>query len=118
MTPTIEQVTAAIPDWTGSRIAAERIPAGLTNTNYRVEVDGTPFFVRIPGGATELLAVDRANELHNTRAAAAAGVSPRVVHAIDPWDVFVLDWMPARTMSNTALSERGMPGRIAEVLRR
>jgi hypothetical protein len=57
--PTIEQVIAAIPDWAGRSVTAERIPAGLTNTNYRVEVDGTPFFVRIPGAGTDLLAVDR-----------------------------------------------------------
>jgi len=51
-------------------VAAERIPAGLTNENWRVTVDGVAHFVRIPGPATELLAVDRINERHNTRAAA------------------------------------------------
>ena len=63
-------------------MTAERIPAGLTNTNYRVEVDGTPCFVRIPGAGTDLLAVDRGNELHNTVAAAEAGVAPRVTHTV------------------------------------
>jgi thiamine kinase-like enzyme len=117
-TPSIEQVIAAIPAWAGRTVTAERIPAGLTNTNYRVEVDGTPHFVRIPGAATELLAVDRGNELHNTRAAAAAGVSPRVLHSLPEWDVFVLEWLRGRTMSNEALGAAGMPPRIAEVLRR
>jgi thiamine kinase-like enzyme len=116
--PTIEQVIAAIPDWAGRTVRAERIPAGLTNTNYRVEVGGTPYFVRIPGAATDLLAVDRGNELHNTRAAADAGVAPRVVHAIPEWDVFVLEWLQAGTMSNAALAEPGVPGRVAAVLRR
>jgi thiamine kinase-like enzyme len=115
--PTIEQVIAAIPQWTGRAVTAERIPAGLTNTNFRVEVDGTPMFVRIPGGATELLAVDRANELHNTRAAAAAGVAPRVLHSLADWDVFVLEWLPARTMSVETLGAPGMPARIAAVVR-
>jgi thiamine kinase-like enzyme len=116
--PSIEQVIAAIPDWAGGVVSAERIPAGLTNTNYRVEVDGTPYFVRIPGAATELLAVDRGNELHNTKAAAAAGVAPAVVHAIPDWDVFVLEWLPSRTMSVEALGGSGMPGRIADVVKR
>jgi thiamine kinase-like enzyme len=118
MAPTIEQVIAAVPGWTGRSVVAERIQAGLTNTNYRVEVDGTPFFVRIPGAATELLAVDRANELHNTRAAAEAGVAPAVVHAIPEWDVFVLAWLPATTMSNESLRAPGMPARIGATLRR
>ena len=98
-------------------MTAERIPAGLTNTNYRVEVDGTPYFVRIPGAATELLAVDRANELNNTRAAAETGAAPRVVHALPEWDVFVLEWLPGRMMSNEALAAPGMPARIASALR-
>ena len=118
MPPTIEQVIAAIPDWVGRSVTAERIPAGLTNTNYRVEVDGTPCFVRIPGAATELLAVDRGNELHNTLAAAEAGVAPRVLHSLPEWDVFVLEWLSARTMSVETLNVAGTPARIAEVLRR
>ena len=118
MPPTIEQVIAAIPDWAGRSVTAERIPAGLTNTNYRVEVDGTPCFVRIPGAGTELLAVDRGNELHNTVAAAEAGVAPRVIHTVPEWDVFVLEWLDARTMSNESLRRaRACRRRIAAVLR-
>jgi len=117
MAPTIEQVIAAVPGWTGRSVVAERIQAGLTNANYRVAVDGTPFFVRIPGAATELLAVDRANELHNTRAAAEAGVAPPVVASLPDWDVFVLEWLAARTMSNESLNAPGMPARIGATLR-
>ncbi len=117
MAPTIEQVIATIPAWAGRSVTAERVPAGLTNTNYRVDVDGTPHFVRIPGAATELLAVDRSNELHNTRAAAAAGVSPHVLFALPEWDVFVLEWLPATTLSVETLGAPGMPTRIAETLR-
>ena len=118
MSTTIGQVIAAIPDWAGHAVRTERIPAGLTNSNFRVDVDGTPYFVRIPGAGTDLLAVDRGNELHNTRAAAQAGVAPSVVAAIPEWDVFVLEWLPARTMSVEELGAAGMPARIAEVLRR
>ena len=107
--PTIEQVIEAVPALAGGAVAVERIAAGLTNTNYRVEVDGTPFFVRIPGAATDLLAVDRSNELFNTRAAAEAGVAPRVVDTIPEWDVFVLEWLEAQTMSNEALGGAGRP---------
>lgn len=116
--PTIDAVIATIPEWAGRTVTAAQIPAGLTNRNYRVEVEGEPIFVRIPGAATELLAVDRANELHNTRAAASAGVGPRVLHVIPRWDVFVLEWLPGRTMSNEAFAAPGMPARIAATLRR
>jgi thiamine kinase-like enzyme len=116
--PTIDEVIAAIPDWAGRQIKTVPISGGLTNRNYRVEVDGVPRFVRIPGPATDLLAIDRANELANTRAAAAAGVGPRVVHDLPAWDVIVLEWLPGRTMSNAAFDEPTMPARIAATLRR
>ncbi len=116
--PTIEEVIAAIPGWTGRLVAAEPISGGLTNANFRVVVDGAPYFVRIPGPATELLAVDRANELANTRAAAVAGAGPRVLHHLPAWDALVLEWLPGRTMSNAAFAAPGMPERIAAALRR
>ena len=84
-TPTIEEVVAAIPAWRGRAIRIEAIAGGLTNRNYRVDVDGAPHFVRIPGPASELLAIDRRNELHNTRAAASAGVGPRVLRHLPRW---------------------------------
>ncbi|HXI79822.1 MAG TPA: choline kinase family protein [Verrucomicrobiae bacterium] len=118
MDPTIEQVIAAIPAWAGREVVAEAIPAGLTNRNYRVTVDGTPTFVRIPGADTGLLAVDRGNEIHNTRAAAAAGAGPAVLHHLPQWDAFVLEWIDGRTMSNATFARAGEPERVAAAARR
>ena len=61
----------------GCNISIQPMSGGLTNTNYKVIVDGVPFFVRVPGEGTELLAVDRHNEYFNTHAAAEAGVGPQ-----------------------------------------
>jgi hypothetical protein len=117
-TPTIEEVVAAIPAWRGRAIRIEAIAGGLTNRNYRVDVDGAPHFVRIPGRASELLAIDRRNELHNTRAAASAGVGPQVLRHLPRWDVMVLEWLPGRTMSNGAFAQPTSPARIAAALHR
>jgi thiamine kinase-like enzyme len=111
----IEQVVARM--WPGREIRVSPIAAGLTNQNFRVEVDEVPFFVRLPGASTELLAVDRGNELHNTRAAAVAGVGPKVVHADPDSGAFALEWIEGRTMSNTAFAEPGTPARIATAVR-
>jgi len=111
----IDHVVARL--FPGRRTQVEPIAAGLTNQNFRVEVDGSPFFVRLPGASTDLLAVDRANELHNTRAAAEAGAGPRVVHHDSDSGALVLEWIDARTMSNAAFKAPGMPARIAEALR-
>jgi thiamine kinase-like enzyme len=117
MTITIEEVVAHIPDWQGKRVQTMPLSGGLTNTNYRVDADGTLHFVRIPGAKTELLAVDRQNEHYNTQAAAQAGVGPKVLYHIPEFDVMVLEFIQGETMSNQKLSAPGMPARIAHSLK-
>jgi thiamine kinase-like enzyme len=111
----IQEVVARV--WPMAGVSIAPITAGRTNQNFRVEVDGRPFFVRLPGASTDLLAVDRTNELNNTRAAAEAGVGPRVVGVDAESGAFALEWIDGRTMSNAAFAEPGTPARIAEALR-
>jgi thiamine kinase-like enzyme len=41
-----------------------------------------------------------------------------VAHSLPDWDVFVLDWVPAATMTIESLGAPGMPTRLAETLGR
>ena len=75
--PVIDEIVSKIEDWRGRKISIQPLSGGLTNTNYKVTVDGTPFFVRVPGESTELLAIDRRNEYFNAKAAAETGVGPQ-----------------------------------------
>lgn len=113
----IEQVIDEIPDWQGRDVRSEPLTGGLTNTNYRVTVDDKIFIVRIPGASTELLAVDRENEIFNSKAAAEAGVGPKVLHELPQYNVMVLEFIAGQTMSNESLQAPGMPARIAHSLR-
>jgi len=114
----IEQVVERIPDWRGKPVAIQPLSGGLTNTNYRVEVDGTPHVVRLPGASTELLAIDRANEHHNTKAAGEAGVGPRIAHYLPDENVMALEFIHGETMSIPKLQAPGMPTRIAQSLKK
>ena len=118
MSITIEEVAGRISEWHGKQIAIHPLAGGLTNRNYRVQVDDTSYVVRIPGQSTELLAVDRTNEYHNTRAAAAAGVGAGVVHYLADCTVMVLAFIPGETMSIAALQQPGMPARMAAALKK
>ena len=117
MTIGIEEVVAAVDRWRGRSVAIEPLSGGLTNVNYAVTVDGERMFVRVPGVDTSVLAVDRTNELHNTRAAAETGIGARVVHALPEHGVIVLEWIEGRTMSNELFAERDMAPRVAASLR-
>jgi len=109
----IEEAVAKIEDWKGKNVSIEPLSGGLTNSNYKVTVDGTPFFVRVPGKSTELLAVDRKNEHFNSKAAAEAGIGPKVLYHVPEYDVMVLEFIDGRTMSKDTLCAPGMPTRMA-----
>jgi len=115
---TIEAIVADLDAWKGRTTQIERLSGGLTNTNFKVTVDGRAFFVRIPGEGTDLLAVDRQNEYHNAQAAAESGVGPRIIHYLPEHHVMVLEFLVGATMSSVELNKPGMPGRIASVIKR
>ena len=116
--PIIDDVVAKIQDWQGKNISIQPLSGGLTNANYKVEVDGTPYFVRVPGESTDLLAIDRANEYHNSKAAAEANVAPKVLYHLPEYSVMVLEFLTGKTMSKDSLNADGMPTRMAKVIKK
>jgi thiamine kinase-like enzyme len=113
-----EEAIEELPAWQGKAKKISPLHGGLTNTNYVVEVEGTPYFVRLPGESTELLAVDRDNEYFNTRAAAETGIGPKVIDHLPRYNIMVLEFIDGETMSNEKLQAPGMPVRIAESLKK
>lgn len=116
--PIIDEVVAKIPEWDGKDVSITSLSGGLTNSNFKVEVDGTPYFVRVPGASTELLAVNRENEYHNSKAAFVAGVGPKVLFHLPEYDVMVLEFINGKTMSKDSLNEPGQTARMAEVIKK
>lgn len=114
----IEDVVSKVEDWRGRDIVVTPLSGGLTNTNYKVEVDGVPHFVRVPGASTELLAIDRDNEHHNAKAASHAGVAPRVLHHVPEFDSMVIEYLDGKTMSKDDLKQPGMPTRMAQAIKK
>ncbi|TAH53236.1 MAG: LPS biosynthesis choline kinase [Chloroflexota bacterium] len=113
----IESLLSRLATFQNKTLIVTPLSGGLTNTNFRVEADGVPYVVRLPGAQTELLAVDRANEVYNARAAHAAGIAPRVVEYLDDVNVMVLEFVRGETMSSARLNEKGMATRMAHALK-
>jgi thiamine kinase-like enzyme len=114
---TVEEIVDRIDAWRDRPVSIRPLTNGLTNANYRVDVNGRAFVVRIPGASTELLAIDRANELHSARIAAALGIGPAVLHHFPDSGATVVEFLHGRPMTNDTLREPGMPARIAGTLR-
>jgi thiamine kinase-like enzyme len=78
--PILEAVVEAMPGWTAAhRLRVRPIEGGITNRNFRVDVDGRSYVVRVAGTGTELLGIDREAERTAAEAAAAVGIGPEVV---------------------------------------
>ncbi len=116
--PVIEEVVAKIEDWKGKDISIQHLSGGLTNTNYKVKVDGKAFFIRVAGEGTELLAIDRKNEFHSSKTAERAGVGPKVLYHLPEYNVMVLEFLQGITMSKESLNAPGMPKRMADSIKR
>ncbi len=99
--------------WRGRKVDISPLSGGLTNENYLVEVDGERYVMRLPGQSTELLSIDRENEVFNTKAAAATGIGPRVLEHVPGLDVMVLEFIPGPTMTAETLQSVHMARRMA-----
>ena len=82
--PILARLRTSIPAWdTGQDIQIERI-GGLTNTNYRIQVNGERFVLRVSGNNTHHLGINRIHESNTLRSAAALGLGPEVIAFLLP----------------------------------
>jgi len=114
----VEEALDRISLWRGKDLTVTSLSGGLTNENYLVDAGGDRYVMRIPGASTELLSIDRVNEVHNARAAASTGIGPAVLEHIPQLDVMVLEFIPGPTMSALRLQTESMVRRMAASFRR
>lgn len=116
---TVDEVIAAIPAWArASRRTVTELHGGITNRNYRVDVDGESFVVRIGGEGTALLGIDRAREYGCTRAAHRMGVAPEAVHFFPDAGVLVTRFISGRILTPEELRQAPTLRRAARSIRR
>ena len=113
-----EEAVGRVTLWRGQTVQVSPLSGGLTNENYLVEAGGERYVMRLPGESTELLSIDRANEVYNARAAASTGIGPEVLEHIPQLNIMVLEFIDGPTMSATALQSVRMARRMAESFRR
>ena len=105
---------AGLACWSG-RVAPEPLTGGITNKNYLVRDRGERFVVRI-GDDIPVHQVMRFNELAASRAAAAVGLSPQVVHS-EP-GALVFRFIEGKTLAAEDVRPRPMLARILPLIRR
>jgi thiamine kinase-like enzyme len=107
-----------VPSLAGTPRRVQPLDGGLTNRNYKVSTPAGTFVARVFAAGTEVLAIDRDNEHHNTVAAAAAGAGPPVIEYSPQAGVLVIGYLTGRTLTDPDLARPGVIHRVAEACRR
>lgn len=116
---TIEEAIARISSWQkASSLAITPLPGGITNFNYRVDVDREPFHVRIWAKQAELLGIDREREYHCMVAASRTGAAPEVVHFLPEAGVMVTRFIAGRSLSQEEMARPETVRRVVESMHR
>ncbi len=126
----MEAVDAAVERlWPGRRATVTELGGGITNHNFKIEVDGAAYVLRMGGAKTGLLGIDRAVEHAASLRAEEIGVGPPVAdfvasegwlvtRFIDGRPIPVEEMRTPSTLSRVALalrtlhSARAIPGRF------
>ncbi len=119
MTLSIEKAITRIPQWTNtSDLKISPLTGGITNENFRIEVNGDVFVLRIPGVDTELLGIVRSTECAVSQAAGEIGIGPEVFYIIEPEGYLVTRFIEGRQPSPDELGQSKNISRVADAIRR
>ena len=98
---TIDRLIKLIPEWKGKLIKVDPINRGITNINFKVNVDKRVFFLSMPDSDSELLNIDYRNKYYNNKICGDIKISPRVVHFIESDNLLVTEFIKSKTTSLT-----------------
>ncbi|MCL4531549.1 MAG: phosphotransferase family protein [Chloroflexi bacterium] len=113
------EAVARIPGWANaSSLRISSLGGGITNQNFRVDVNGESFALRIPGENTELLGINREYEYKANLAAGKLGLAPEVIDFIQPEGCLVTRIINGRQPSPEELRQPNRIRDIAALLRK
>jgi len=95
----LELALERIPELADAGRVVTPIAGGMTNRNFRVRTADGDYVVRLGVKETGELGIDRDNEDHNSRLAAAAGVGVRVVARLRDPEALVVEFVRGTTLA-------------------
>ena len=117
LTPVID-IVRRVPGWHAADPVITPLPGGITNRNFRIEIDGGVFVVRLPGERTELLGIDRAGEAAASYLAADIGIAPAVRAELLGVGTLVTEFVGGVVATTEALLAPGVLEHMTAMVRR
>jgi len=115
-----EHILKLIPEWNEADTIITALDGGITNQNYRVDIGGECFVLRIGGKGTHLLGIDRERERVCTGLAAQSGIGAEVIsyRASDEGEILVTRFIAGTAITPERAVQPEMLPRIVATMRR
>jgi thiamine kinase-like enzyme len=119
MALTVDEAIARVPQWADAKdLRVSSLDGGITNSNFRVDVDGESFALRIAGNDTDKLGIDRGNEYAANLAAGNLGIAPEVIHVIQPEGYLITRFINARPFPIEEITQVDNIRRVIDLVRK
>ena len=117
MAITINEVVELVSQWHEKKISIEPLSGGITNSNFKIIVNGSLFFVSISGRNSRMLGVDWYNKFFNAKICGKTGLSPRVVQHFPLQRALVLEFLPYALCSVESLQRLAVQRRLVHTVK-
>jgi thiamine kinase-like enzyme len=114
----VADIVRRVPGWHDADPVVAPLEGGITNRNFRVEIDGATFVVRLPGERTDLLGIDRAGEAAASSIAADLGIGPPIRAELPGIGTLVTEFVGGTPATTEALLAPGALENVAGMIRR
>jgi thiamine kinase-like enzyme len=119
MALTLEEAIARVPQWaSASDLNATPLGGGITNHNFRIDVAGEAFVLRITGENTELLGIDRNHEYAANMTAGRLGIAPEVYYFIQPEGYIITRFIDGKAIPPTEMAQPDNTQKVMEAVRK
>lgn len=96
---TIEKLIEIIPNWRNKKIIISPIKSGLTNLNYKIDVDNQSYFLSQPDTDSQFLSINFYNKYINNDNCAKSKISPSIYHFNETHKVIITDFVLSQSIS-------------------
>lgn len=110
-------IVELIPEWQMKNITIESLSGGMTNSNFKISVDGFVFFASISGSKSQLLGIDWDNKFYNAKICGDAGISPKIMWHFQLQRVLVQEFLTMRYCSVETLQSRALQSRLVDTIK-
>ena len=119
MALTVEEAIARVPQWVDADdLKVTTLDGGITNSNFRVDVHGESFALRIAGTDTDMLGINREYEYAANLTAGKLSIAPEVIYVIQPEGYLVTRFITARPFPLEEITQPENIRRVMEIIQK